>query len=132
MYGFENKYPYTDFHEMNLDWVLTEIKKHEDSINDIYRILNEWVDSQKKLIDLYNAICAGKLPQELSNAIKAWIRDNFYDIVGDMTKMVFFGLTDDGHFCAYIPESWNDITFNTSGLDDFPAGVEYGHLILSY
>lgn len=25
--GFFNKYPYTDFHELNLDWVLEEIKK---------------------------------------------------------------------------------------------------------
>ena len=24
--GFENKYPYTDFHELNLDWILEVVK----------------------------------------------------------------------------------------------------------
>ena len=49
-----------------------------------------------------------------------------------MVKQVYFGLTDTGYFVAYIPESWNDIIFGTSGLDDFPAGVDYGHLTLTY
>ena len=32
---FSNKYPYTDFHEMNLDWVLSEIKKISARLDDI-------------------------------------------------------------------------------------------------
>ena len=24
--GFDNKYPYTDFHELNLDWILEQMK----------------------------------------------------------------------------------------------------------
>lgn len=30
---FYNKYPYTDFHELNLDWVIEQIKKNEDKID---------------------------------------------------------------------------------------------------
>lgn len=61
--------------------------------------------------------------------IEAWVERHMPDIIKQAVKMVFFGLTLDGYFCAYIPESWNDITFDTGqvwGTD------EYGRLILIY
>ena len=59
--------------------------------------------------------------------IEAWINANMADIIADSIKMVFFGLTLDGYFVAYIPDSWSDIIFDTGmvyGTD------EYGRLIL--
>lgn len=32
--GFIDKYPYTDFHELNLDWILKTIKDCEQKVND--------------------------------------------------------------------------------------------------
>lgn len=32
--GFFNKYPYTDFHELNLDWIIDRIKKVERELTD--------------------------------------------------------------------------------------------------
>lgn len=32
--NFYNKYPYTDFHELNLDWILKEIKETEKKVDD--------------------------------------------------------------------------------------------------
>ena len=29
---FWNKYPYTDFHELNLDWIISELKRIEESL----------------------------------------------------------------------------------------------------
>lgn len=46
---------------------------------------------------------------------------------------VFFGLTEDGHFAAYIPDMWDEITFGTTEYDQHvPCVPEYGHLILNY
>lgn len=132
VYGFINEYPYTDFHELNLDWILKIVKANKDNIENLYNIFNEWADSADRIKELYQAIVSGNYPKELEDSLIKWIQENAIDIVGDMVKMVFFGLNDDGYFVAYIPESWSDITFGTTGLDDFPTGVDYGHLTLSY
>ena len=130
--GFNNLYPYTDFHEMNLDWCLKIIKANKDNITELYRIFNEWADSADRIKELYQAIISGNYPKELEDSLIKWVQENAVDIVGDMVNMVFFGLTDDGYFVAYIPSGWGDITFGTTGYDDFPAGVDYGHLTLTY
>lgn len=46
-----------------------------------------------------------------------------------LIKNVYFGLTDEGHFCANIPEKWQDIIFDTG--KDIENGT-YGRLILRY
>lgn len=50
-----------------------------------------------------------------------------------LLKMIIVGINNDGYIVYYIPESWDDITFNTTQLDVFiPDFTEYGHLVLSY
>lgn len=129
---FFNKFPYTDFHELNLDFLLTNYKRLLDSLSE----LDTWIEKHEKeykaLKQMVDDLESGKWSDEFIETLLKWYRDNIIDIIGELVKQVFFGLTDDGYFVAYIPESWDDITFGTSGLDDFPAGVEYGHLTLSY
>ena len=47
---FNNSYPYTDFHEMNLDWVIAKIKEYEDSLaglkEEILQLTKEYTDEQ--------------------------------------------------------------------------------------
>lgn len=61
--------------------------------------------------------------------IREWINANMPDIIAQSIKMVFFGLTDDGYFCAYIPESWSDIQFDTGMVY---GRFDYGRLLLRY
>ena len=61
--------------------------------------------------------------------LEAWINENMPEIIRKAIKMVFFGLTDDGYFCAYIPESWSDIQFDTGMVFN---RFDYGRLILRY
>lgn len=59
--------------------------------------------------------------------IKDWIDKNFAEIIKLGIRQVFFGLTDDGHFVAYIPDSWSDIQFDTGAVYSLDT---YGRLIL--
>lgn len=40
---FNNKYPYTDFHELNLDWLLETYQEIVDNVNDLL----SWMDQHK-------------------------------------------------------------------------------------
>lgn len=62
-------------------------------------------------------------------AMKDWIAENLINIVGQIVKFVWFGLSDDGHFVAYIPTSWRFLTFDMVADPDSP---DYGRLLLSY
>lgn len=61
--------------------------------------------------------------------IEAWINEHMEEIISKAIKMVFFGLTMDGYFTAYIPQSWYGIVFDTIAnyQDD-----NYGCLTLAY
>lgn len=129
---FNNEYPYTDFHELNLSWVIKKIKELFTRLE----VMEEWrkqhEDEYAQLKELYDQVMNGNFPPSIVAAFEDWMRRNALDLVGELVKMVFFGITTDGYFVAYIPESWDDITFGTTGLDDFPAGIDFGHLTLSY
>lgn len=58
-----------------------------------------------------------------------WINDNFADLISAGIKQVYFGLTDDGYFCAYVPDSWSEITFDTGIVY---GRSDYGRLILRF
>ena len=61
--------------------------------------------------------------------LEQWIEDNLPQLFTFFVKQVYFGLTDDGYFCAYIPESWSDIEFDT-GMQY--GKFDYGRLILRF
>lgn len=63
------------------------------------------------------------------DALAKWIDKNLISLVGRIVKYVFFGLTDDGYFCAYIPESWDFIQWDTI-ID--PNSNLYGHLVMRW
>lgn len=58
-----------------------------------------------------------------------WADKNLPAMVCEMVRFVWFGLTPDGHFCAYVPANWGWLTFNTGTVITEP---EYGHLIITY
>lgn len=61
--------------------------------------------------------------------LEQWINDNAALLFTKLARMVFFGLTLDGHFVAYIPESWDDIVFDTGA--DYTLDT-YGRLMLRW
>lgn len=127
-----NKYPYTDFHQLNDAWVISTVKGLLGHVHE----LDNWIESHQteyeELKALYDQIISGNFPDSVKQAFAEWMQRNALDLVGELVKMVIFNITDDGYFVAYIPESWDNIIFGTSGLDEIIPGVDYGRLILSY
>lgn len=70
--------------------------------------------------------------------VQTWI-DNFDTTVIEqivreyLATMIFVEITMSGYIVYNIPDTWADITFNTTGLDiNLTLMPEYGHLVLSY
>lgn len=93
--------------------------------------INNLINDQKELSDeLIN------LQREVKK-VQEWI-DNFDTAYAEkiieryLATMIFVEISDEGYFIYYIPEKWEDITFNTTGLDVIIPNTEYGRLVLSY
>ena len=127
-----NIYPYLNVNDLNLDWIIDHFKEFIDAI----KSLNDWREEHEReyeeLKALYDAIVSGNFPDSMKTALYNWVVANSVSIIGSLITSVFFALDDEGYFVAYIPDSWSDIIFGTTGFDDFPAGIDYGHLTLSY
>ena len=129
MRGFFRNYPYQNLNDLNLDYVLKVARQAAETLKE----LGEYKDRIEELENAIDAIENGNLTPELAATIVELVQRNIIDLVGDMVKFVFFGLTDDGYFVAYIPEPWDAIIFNTTNYDIFIEGVpEFGRLVLSY
>lgn len=99
------------------DMLGIDITADREAIADLENRLNEFQESGFE--DYYE--------EQLSQ----WINANMPEIIGKYVGMVFFGLTMDGHFVAYIPEgsNWDDIGFDTGMVYGLP---DYGRLKLIY
>ena len=125
------EFPHTRTYDNDLGWLI----EHCETITKAIEILENWkndvngkIEELEKLLD---DLKAGNIPPDIANAITAWLSKNARDIIGKMVKNVWFGLTDNGYFVAYIPESWDDIIFKTTGYDFETALQEnFGHLVL--
>lgn len=126
--GFVN-YPYQNLNDLNLDYVLKIANEAAETLKD----LGNYAERVKEMEDAIEKLESGDLTPELASSIVELVQKNIIELVGDMVKFVFFGLTPDGYFVAYIPEPWDSIIFNTTNYDIFIDGVtEFGRLVLSY
>lgn len=125
------EFPNTRTYDSDLGWLIRTVHSHDETL----KALDEWAEttdlSVKELEDFKKALEDGNLPQGVRDGLYTWATLNMPQLLAKTIKTVFFTL-ENGYFVAYIPDSWDEITFGTSGLDDFPVGVDYGHLTLSY
>ena len=127
------EFPHTRTYDGDLGWLIKHVGSYDETIN----ALNEWkAQAQLELDDLMafmEAMESGTLPEPVKNAIIDWLRINAIDLMGELVKTVFFEIDDNGYFVAYIPDSWDDIIFNTTEYDiSIPEEPDFGHLVLSY
>ena len=126
------EFPHTRTYDSDLGWLIKDYK----TLDEFKDAVKHWIEDTQPTIDelnqLLDTIESGNLPEGMQEGIRKWLEVNALDLIGELVKMVFFGLTDDGYFVAYIPDSWSDITFGTTGYDLIIPGYEYGHLVLTY
>lgn len=134
--AFWDDFPNTNFHEINLDWFLKVaeyVKTTADTMN-TWKAKHE--QEYKELLQHVNAIQKwiedledGDIPDALIQGLASWIDSNIESLIGKNIRYVWFGLTNDGHFVAYMPESWQELWFDTvmNYNDEY-----YGHLLIKY
>lgn len=93
-----------------------------ENINLDHEIINELEATLEKFME-------SGFDDYYKKQVDAWIDAHFQQIMNVlMGKMLFFGLTDTGYFCAYIPEKW-ELAFDT---DVTPNSDNYGRLKIFY
>ena len=104
-----------------------------------YEVLCKVVEYINNLIETDKIVISdvGKLKSEV-NSIQNTIDNIDTNVIEKIIReyiatSVFFTINESGRFVAYIPETWKDIDFNTTGLDiNLNIEPEFGHLVLSY
>lgn len=91
--------------------------------------ISQNTETIKELQELFRKFQESGFDEYYEQQVIQWISDNIAILYQQLAKQVFFGLTSDGYFCAYVPDSWSDITFDTGAV----YGTEtYGRLILRF
>lgn len=111
---------------------------YDDSLS-YYEVLCKVVDYLNKVIEDDNQFVEELAELEAALAEVQEIIDNFdvdfaERIIRDsLASMIFVWLSDSGYIMYTIPDGWDNIVFNTTGLDiTLALQPEYGHLVLSY
>lgn len=99
--------------------------KLREKINEIIEVSNGWQDQYDELVKVME-----QLQEWIDNFDTTYIEKLIQDKI---TTMIFVSINDAGYITYHIPKTWENITFNTTGLDiELEMQPEYGHLVLSY
>lgn len=93
-------------------------------ITDSNNIISD-IDELKKEIEIINNWINNFNEEEIKKYVEQYV-DKY------IATMIFVEISKAGYIIYNIPESWNDITFNTTGLDIEINNIDYGCLVLSY
>lgn len=130
---FQDRFPWTNIHELNLDWILKHFREFLVALDELEDWKTQHESEYEELKALVEKIEKGILPDSVYDRLKAWFIANYKDILGEFIKFISVKINDGGYLVIEIPESLHDIVFNTTGLDIFtPLQPEYGHLTISY
>lgn len=92
--------------------------------------VNEYVAQVEELEAQFEQFKESGFEDYYYEQIVNWINNNFETVANALLyRMVFFGLNQEGYFVAYVPDSWNDIIFDTGAVF---GESDYGRLILKY
>ena len=97
--------------------------------NSVQKSVNSLGDRQTELEQIFTKFKESGFNDYYREMLEKWLDENLPWLWRTFATQVFFGLTDDGYFCAYVPESWSDIQFDTGAVY---GRSDYGRLILKF
>lgn len=129
--------PPGDPYQYDLRWIVSQIQSLKAFTGDLAKSVGAQSGNieglnlaQKQLCEAQEAINHRLDSGDFENAsFGEWAAENLPSMVTNMIRFVWFGLTDEGRFCAYVPANWGWLTFNT---DPDITSPTYGHLIITY
>lgn len=97
----------------------------------VVNYINNIIDNEKEITEEVESLKA-----ELK-VVQEWIANFDTSYAESIIKkyiatMIFLEISDSGYILYFIPDTWGDINFNTTGKDIQIDGQEYGRLVLSY
>lgn len=113
--------------EERIKAICREIGKLVAYANKLGIQINTNTEEIEELAKQFDEFKAGAFDDYYEQVISTWVQNHMPEIIRQAVKMVFFGLTSDGYFCAYIPDAWSDIVFDTGAVY---GRSDYGRLIL--
>lgn len=94
--------------------------------------LNEWQAAQDKVMaalsQMVEDFINGGYKRDFDKFAMDWLDANIEQALAKAAHMVFFGLTDDGYFTAYIPQDWAFVFDTVMDYGD----PNYGSLTIRY
>lgn len=132
--GIFEHFPYTNFHDLNLDWILQrveEVYKAEEA-------QNETIAEQEKAINelrtLFNNFKTHGFEDYYIDKLRKWFNYYLHGEAQAILKQylgyaIWFGLDENGYVVAYVADSLGDLNFAT------PRNYEddnYGRLTINY
>lgn len=106
----------------HLNTMVTVINNNADSSDELQ-------DRIKAIEDMLGELMEGGLEEIYNQKMRDWLDQNMWCMLSWAARCVWFGITDDGYFCAYIPDNMNFLVFDTI-MD--PDSEYYGCLTMSY
>lgn len=109
--------------------ILCKVVKYINDLIDQDKVLGNELASQKAALQEVQDWIANYDTSYLEQLIQKYL-----------ASMIYVYISDTGYIIYYIPENWNDVSFNTTGLDisneelannGHIANYEYGRLVLS-
>ena len=112
--------------------VLAKVQHKLDEVVTSLANLNDWQEAQDavmtQLVQMVEDFVNGGYRDDFDQFAQAWLRENVEEALALGSHMVFFGLTDDGHFKATIPQRWAFVFGTILDYDD----TNFGSLTITY
>ena len=109
---FFHSYPYENFHELNLDWILSKINKFEETLNDWKELANELQEGLKDIDNIKNEIAS--IESDLDYIKNRIIElDNFESQLSDAFNLI-----------SQLQNSFDNIELHFNVIESEIAGVK--------